>query len=87
MGNIYVKSKLISFYKNPKYLYFRTKAGSSTITSALLGKHIYIYNGKKWLCKKIDNHYYIDKSISSLKNTNTKEISIYKKKKKKKNKK
>ena len=73
LNNIYVASKLISFYKKKKYFYFRTKIGSIHINKDLLGKHIFFYNGNKWICKKIDNKYYLYKPISSLKKLNTKE--------------
>ena len=86
MRNTYVKSKLIKFYVNKKYIYFRTKSLSTTITDELLGKYVFVYNGKKWICKDIDNDFYVNKPIGELKNINTKISSIYKKKKLKKKK-
>ena len=50
----------------------------------MLGKSLIIYNGKKWIRKDIDTFYYINKSIGSLKNLETKKISVYKSKQKKK---
>ena len=85
MKNNYIPNKVVKFIKRRK-LYFRTKASSITIISPLLGKYIYVYNGRKWICKKIDNKYYLYKNAGSLKHINTKISSVYKKNKKKKQK-
>jgi ribosomal protein S19 len=84
---LFIKKNLIKLYLNKKKKYIYTTLKSNTITRELIGKSFIIYNGKKWLKKDIDNLYYLNKSIGSLTNLDTKKISQYKSKKKKKKKK
>lgn len=81
---LYIKKNLIPLYLNKKKKYIYTKSKASIITKDVLGKSLIIYNGKKWIRKDIDTFYYINKSIGSLKNLETKKISVYKSKQKKK---
>lgn len=83
----YIHKNLISLYSNNKISKIYTKSKSSIITKEAINKTFYIYNGKELLEKKINNYYLIGNKIGSLKNINTKEISVFKKKSKKKNKK
>ena len=80
----YIDKKLVYFYtrSNTKYIY--SKKRSCLVTKDLLGKVLIVYNGKKWLSKEIDNFFYVNKSISSFKNLETRKISVFKSKKKKK---
>ena len=80
----YIKKNLIKLYLNNKKKYIYTKHKSNMITKEVLGKAFIIYNGKRWLKKDIDNLYYVNKILGSLKNIETKKISLYKSKKKKK---
>lgn len=79
----FIEKKLLKIYKNKSIKNVITKSRSCFITKDLLGKTFIVYNGKKWLRKDIDNHYYINKSIGVLKNLETKKISTFKSKKKK----
>jgi len=80
---VFIKKKLINLYKNKKKIYIYSKSRANTIHKDILGRVFFVYNGKKWIKKKIDNFYYINKSIGMLKNLDTKVVSIYKKNKKK----
>ena len=84
---LFINKNIIKFYLNKKKKYIYTKLKSNVITRELIGKSFIIYNGKKWLKKEIDNLYYLNKPIGSLKNLDTKKITLYKTKKKKKKKK
>lgn len=79
----FIKKNLIRLYLNKKVKYIYTKCRSSLITKDVLGKSFIVYNGKKWLRKDINNMYYLNKPIGSLKNLDTKKISTFKAKKKK----
>ena len=82
----FIKKKLITLYRNPNKINIYTKNQSNIITKETFGKCFFIYNGRLWIKKQIDNHYYLYKPVGSLKNTNTKKISIYRVKKDKKRK-
>ena len=84
---MYINKKLIKLYKNKNKLFLYTKSKSSIITKDLFGKCVYVYNGRFWLKKKIDNSYFLNKSIGSLKNVYTRKWCVYKQKKKKEKKK
>ena len=62
-----IKKKLIKFYLDNKTNYIYTKSKSSIITKDILGKTVYVYNGRVWLKKAIDNSSYVYKPIGSLK--------------------
>ena len=79
---LFIQKKLIPVYKKKNVIY--TKLKSNVITRDVLGKTFIIYNGKKWLRKDIDSAYYLYKSIGSLKNLDTRKLSVFKSKKKKK---
>lgn len=83
---IFIKKKLINLYINKNKYNIYTKFKSTTITKDVLGKCFYVYNGKNWIKKPINNEFFFYKSVGSLKNINTKIRSIYKKKKQKKKK-
>ena len=87
----FINKKLIKLYLNKKKNYIYTKSKSSIFTKDTFGKVFFIYNGHKWLKKPVDNNYLLYKSIGSLKNLESKVVSVYKRKKnkstKKKNKK
>ena len=76
----FIEKKLLKLYKNKNIKNIITKSRSCFITRELLGKTFILYNGKKWLRKDIDTHYYINKSIGSLKNLETKLLNQKKKK-------
>jgi len=79
----FIARNLLKIYKNKNIRYIITKSRSCFITKDVVGKTFIVYNGKKWLRKDIDTHYYINKSLCSLRNLETKKISTYKSKKKK----
>ena len=83
MNKTHLDNKIIHLLKNKKCKYVATKSGSTHIDKSLLGKHVFFYNGIKWLCQKIDHKFYLDKSIGSFKKLNTKVFSVYKRKKRK----
>jgi len=80
----FIKKKLIKLYLNEYKQNIYIKSKSSIITTDAIGKCFFIYNGKKWLKKPIDNYYFVNKPIGSLKNLESKLISVYKRKKNKK---
>jgi len=83
---VFINKKLIKVYLNNKKKYIITKSKSSTIIKEMLGRTVLIYNGNKWLEKKINNQYLIGKKIGMLKNLESKLTSVYKSKKQSKKK-
>jgi len=82
---LFINKKIIRLYNSNKTnIYIKNK--SNIITKDSLGKCFFIYNGHKWIKKQIDLHYFIYKPVGSLKNINTKLISVYRVKKDKKKK-
>jgi len=80
----YIHKKLINLYLKDKKKVIYVKKKSSTITTDIIGKTVLIYNGKKWVKKKLDNYYLVNKPLGTLRNVQTKVKSVYKSNKKKK---